>query len=905
MDLGTLKSSASLLAIAAFFAGTGMSAAQAGTLPGHGHFVAGHGSIARSGQVLTIDQNSRTGIVDWKTFSVGKHNVVDFNNANGATLNRITGGNISRIAGQLHGAGSVYLINNQGVAILPTGRVVTQGSFAASGRNADGGSFGVHKRLLFTGGANGNVINRGVITSGASVTLYGGVTRAGAIAARNSVETSGEQVRMAGASVSAKSWLIDPKNLQVTASSAKAIDASLNTGTNVTLETTKTSASGPGTVSGGPGDITIAAPVAWKSTAILTLAAYRNVNIDANVAARGAGRLLITDNDAGGSGGDLLFGANASITFDNLTSVLKINGKPYTLENSIASLASATAAKPNGRYALTKNINFGSHVYTSSPLSPNDASAFTGTFEGLGHTVSNLTIIDTADFVAGLFGEVGTGATLRDIGLTNANVTALHEDVHGGTLVGQADAGTLITGAHASGTVACGQLDQCGGLAGVAQNIANSYANVAVSGSQHSGDMGGLVGYAKGSISNSYAAGNVTVSGSSASGGLAGYVTGSISNSYATGNVVSGDLSEVGGLVGTATGNIAKSYATGNVHGGFEAYLGGLVGWAQGITISGSHATGNISGATATAEEDSYAGGLVGQQMGGITQTSYATGAVSMESADVNSTNYAGGLVGYLTGNGRISQSRASGATSAGTNSDIGGLFGFADSGTSVKNSHATGNVVSGGGLGNNSSSVGGLGGFNEGTVSLSYATGDVLDGNSSAVDFDAVGGLIGYESGGAIGQSFATGNVAVTDHGRIGGLLGWIASGSVANTYATGNVSCGGSDQCFVGGLEGYDFGSLTDSYATGHLAGPSSSNIGGVTGTAGGGASSNNYWNTTTTGVLGGTGSGGALSAVGYTTAQFKQKTLAALGFSSSIWAKNTSTNGDLPYLKNNAPP
>ncbi|MGA9796056.1 MAG: hypothetical protein WBQ17_11045, partial [Rhizomicrobium sp.] len=76
--------------------------AQAGGLPHGGHFIAGHGALNKANRSLTVKQSSTTGIIDWNRFSVGAKNGVTFDNGSGATLNRVTGGNLSRIAGSLH-----------------------------------------------------------------------------------------------------------------------------------------------------------------------------------------------------------------------------------------------------------------------------------------------------------------------------------------------------------------------------------------------------------------------------------------------------------------------------------------------------------------------------------------------------------------------------------------------------------------------------------------------------------------------------------------------------------------------------------------------------------------------------------------------------------------------------------
>src|SRR5580698_2328407 len=98
--------------------------ASAGALPQNGHFVAGKGEIGKAGQSLTVKQSSTTGIINWNSFSIGSKNSVTFDNGSGATLNRVTGGNLSRLAGQLHATGSLYLMNSAGMVVAGSGHVV-------------------------------------------------------------------------------------------------------------------------------------------------------------------------------------------------------------------------------------------------------------------------------------------------------------------------------------------------------------------------------------------------------------------------------------------------------------------------------------------------------------------------------------------------------------------------------------------------------------------------------------------------------------------------------------------------------------------------------------------------------------------------------------------------------------
>ena len=137
----------------------------AGTLPTAGKFAAGTGNISTVGNNMTIDQSTRYGIINWKGFSIGNGNTVEFNNGSGATLNRVTGVNISNIDGMLAATGSVYLINPNGVVIGPGGKVLTNGDFIASTRDVSNQNFLQGGTLTFSGTSSGTVVNEGKITS--------------------------------------------------------------------------------------------------------------------------------------------------------------------------------------------------------------------------------------------------------------------------------------------------------------------------------------------------------------------------------------------------------------------------------------------------------------------------------------------------------------------------------------------------------------------------------------------------------------------------------------------------------------------------------------------------------------------------------------------------------------------
>ncbi len=259
---------------------------------------------------------------------------------------------------------------------------------------------------------------------------------------------------------------------------------------------------------------------------------------------------------------------------------------------------------------------------------------FAATFDGNGHTISNLYVNRRPDnpedsAPAGLFGSA-SDSIIRNVGLVDADVSGLA--IVGG-LAGWTDFSSDISGSHFSGTVTAGETDGAavGGLVGYQDGvISDSYATGSVLGDEY---VGGLAGENRGYIVASYSSAEVT--GNGGVGGLAGVNRGLISGSYATGSVTGG--SAVGGLAGYngAVGGIIASYAAGAVTG--DEGAGGLAGENMG-DITASYATGEVSG-------NENVGGLAGRNMdeAGIT-ASYATGRVSAG-------DNAGGLIGLDAAN--------------------------------------------------------------------------------------------------------------------------------------------------------------------------------------------------------------------------------------------------------------
>ena len=616
------------------------------------------------------------------------------------------------------------------------------------------------------------------------------------------------------------SWLIDPNDFNVAPSGGDITGATLSSELGSTSITLLSSAG----ANAGSGNVNVNDTVSWSANTALTLTASNNVNINSNITATGsAASLVINPNTANGSEtpsgtGTLNIGAGTSVTLSganaalsiamptynlgtgatiNLpnvsptsTTALVIGGTSYTVINSLGAAGSTTSTdlqglngNLSGQYALGSNIDASpsSTWNAGAGFTPIGSSAtpFTGAFDGLGHTVGNMTINRPSATDLGLFGYTGSSAVISNVGLIGGDVSG--DGVLGG-LVG--DNNGTISNTYNTGNVT-GSLS-VGGLVGINDSrVTNSYATGTVKGAI----AGGLIGDNNGgaTVSNSYATGTVNGTDNQV-GGLVGLNYGTITDSYATGNVnghfyIGGLVGENNGAAQFSAGVVTNSYATGNVTA--SEYDGGLVGLNDG-SIANSHAAGSVSGF--------IMGGLVGQNCGGCTiSNSYATGSVN------GTGNIVGGLVGLNYGT--ITGSYAAADTTG--FSYLGGLVGGNDG--TVTNSYATGSV-SGGGI------LGGLVGLNNDHITNSYSSGSIH------ATTNIVGGLVGLNYG-TITDSYAMSSVTSTAS-YVGGLVGG-NDGMVTDSYSTGSVSGGG----IFGGLIGLNNGTVSNSFWDVTTSGQSSS--------------------------------------------------------------------------------
>lgn len=542
---------------------------------GNAGAITAHGDGLSGGQIVLIAPNvANTGVItaaNGEILLAAGHSVDLLSTSHPALRVNITApaGDATNVGQLIASSGSLglfgTLVRNTGLvsadsATLQGGKIVFKATSrvdaggTVSAQGAGGGTIAILADMRSgTVNVTGHLDASAVSSPSSSLPAQGGF-----------IETSAAHVQVADTAVvstfaeNGKSgiWLIDPLDFMIAATGGNitgaTVSASLGSG-NVVIA----NAAGEGN-----GDIIVNDAVIWNSAYSLTLNATHDVNVSQPITNRGAGSVNLRA-DAGAAcvagalncGTVIFYGpgfvtATTNIYYnpagsntaadangvgpyysaptyygDNVTGTLNA----YMLVNDVNQLQAMNTSL-SGKYALAANIDA---TATSSwnagqgfaPVG-NSSTAFTGKFDGLNHTVRNLVVNRPDQNYVGLFGYMGAGSAVRNVGLV------------GGSMSGNYDVGGLA-GYNNYGT------------------ISSSYATGRVNGSWY---VGGLVGFNVGSVSNSYATGSVN--GGKYVGGLAGdndIYGGAISNSYSTGKVT-WTVGFGGGLVGLNWGSVSSSY---------------------------------------------------------------------------------------------------------------------------------------------------------------------------------------------------------------------------------------------------------------------------------------------------------------------------------------------------------
>jgi The GLUG motif len=303
-------------------------------------------------------------------------------------------------------------------------------------------------------------------------------------------------------------------------------------------------------------DIVIDAPVTWAKSTVLTMVSH-SITFAAQVKINGKGGVNL---ETQGTSGNFYLGFQpaGSLTYLHTSGSLRINNQTYVLEKDIKGLAQDIAKNPGGNFALANDYDAGiDGTYKRSPI----ATALAGKLNGLGHNISNLTIVSKAKGASvGLFASLDANGFpgIQNLNLIDVSIEGGKNALAGA--VAGSDSTASISQVFVSGSVSVPQ----GTAGGVVGNGNGALIAECTSQADVSANLaGGLVGNFGGSdIINSMATGTVTSqAGPNApvAGGLAGEVfNGAVLDSYSTGSV-SGP-GTLGGAIGEFIGTLSDVY---------------------------------------------------------------------------------------------------------------------------------------------------------------------------------------------------------------------------------------------------------------------------------------------------------------------------------------------------------
>ncbi|MBE6639570.1 MAG: hypothetical protein E7616_09030, partial [Ruminococcaceae bacterium] len=218
---------------------------------------------------------------------------------------------------------------------------------------------------------------------------------------------------------------------------------------------------------------------------------------------------------------------------------------------------------------LTADITMTGAIRPWTPIASsrdNVADFYKGTFDGQGHTISNLYFNDTTAFSAGLFGYV-KGGTVRNVIVADSYVAA----IWGGAIAGRFFGDGRIEGCgNLNTTVTAGEV---GGIVGITDSTIIACWNTGtISGSTWAG---GICSYLSGSVKGCWNTGKIT---GERCGGIVGAVGGSrtVAYCYNDGMVVSSDNDLEGAIIGSNNGSgrpkMSDCYYTYPHGGAYKAY---------------------------------------------------------------------------------------------------------------------------------------------------------------------------------------------------------------------------------------------------------------------------------------------------------------------------------------------
>ncbi|NOV00588.1 S-layer homology domain-containing protein [Paenibacillus planticolens] len=471
---------------------------------------------------------------------------------------------------------------------------------------------------------------------------------------------------------------------------------------------------------------------------------------------------------------------------------------------------------------ITAPIRIQSAQWT--PIGNSEQHAFEGSFNGKNYLISGLRV-DKPD-LAGLFGVVGSGATISQVKLEPVSVT-------GASRVGALSAWnkghitnvniTVPAGGYLTGGM------YTGSVAGESQGtIRQAVVNVDATGEIRSltsgAAVGGVVGYASaGSLADTTITMNGGVIKGLGSGSNTGGAVGISSSDHTLSGIsllahndgianpvnITGN-GNVGGIIGAKTGKESAVWDISDVtveQAVISAGTGGNAGGVAGSLDKSALLNGVFKGTIKLSSDGATVGGIAGKSLDSIIYKGTAVPDITLSMSA--GASFVGGIAGVAETTADtafdfgqmlplyrgITLSKAEGGTirivGTGNQADVsvGGVVGMNKSSSLYYTSAASGIEASG----VKTANIGGIAGWNQGDIINGVSTSAITASNSSIYN---AGGIAGLSSGGrivysqanagsAVNISGTVGNSGVTTAAHTGGFVGRLADTIIRNSVS------------------------------------------------------------------------------------------------------------------------
>ncbi|OCL86713.1 MBG domain-containing protein [Arcobacter porcinus] len=811
--------------------------------PQGANVVSGNVNINQIGNITNVNQTTNKAIVNWQSFSVGKNEVVNFNqpNINSSILNRVVGFDKSFIDGAINSNGKVFLVNPNGV-VFSKDAVINVGGLVASTRDITNENF-LSGNYVFEGSSSSGILNQGkiLVANNSLVALLGQeVINEGVIAAKlgTIALASGDRFTLNLNGNSLTSLTIDKGTYNSLVSNRGLIEAD---GSNVFL-TSKALDEVIKGVTNNDGIIEAKSILDEKGVVVLS---GDSINVDGTIEASEiyAGSIKdekTTIKSTATLKADFVETSGKTLSVENGATIQAkhwlIDPLDVTIDSGSGSIGGETvgasviqSALLSGRVTIQANRD----IFVNSNLtwSTNILDLHAGLDDNTGSIFVNA--IMNASGSAGLDLKYGADGTIR-------TKMAANEDLF--------NPNSTVTGSPTAGFT--GKINFSGSgevwINGDEYTAVNSLVEFRAMNANGNYFLGSDFALGTGWTALASFSGNLEGFGhiltlTSTTNGLFTDITGNIRNMGLSGTI-NGSSNTIGYFGGTLNGNakLENVYASGAITG--KDYVGGLIGQMSGNSqIIHSYKSGQVNAS------GNYAGGLVAS----MAETSSVKNSYVW--SDVKANNFAGGFVSYMADSSKIYDSKVGGnlvstinqAYTGNTEPRAAGFVSWVNgAGVVIDNSHTYITNVNGGRV------TGGFVGYlQDGTITDSSTSANVNGANNTNAYW--IGGFAGYVGGdGTLKGNTASGNVKGFNT-QVGGIAGFVHGSSTfennhylpTTTGTLANPNVQGTAQ--IGGLIGNAGAGLVikDSSARGYIKG-TGAGVGGLVGQTAGVITINDSW-------------------------------------------------------------